>query len=252
MQKRALSNCGVLFLVAGIGMLATEYAGGPSLDIPDVYALSNISSATTVTSTCSSQGSEFHVPSALAITVALPTSVGGGIGVGTSTASVTNGIGANGVTAEESLALISTTFTSGRGSNEEADDYRMLRWNGFRMRRDMQCLGYDTPYAKVTMKLSAGSVGLNSIATSNSANSNSAPSYTNLTTTQAYIKGGSGTANVIAVDTELAELIIGGDSNMAAAFGWSLEFTREISIDTASAPTTPSITTESQLANVTF
>lgn len=39
---------------------------------------------------------------------------------------------------------------------------------------------------------------------------------------------------------------------MATGFGWSLAFTRNVSINVASALSFPSITTESQLANATF
>lgn len=247
-QRAGYFTLGSLFLVAGLGMLVAEYAGGPTLDVPDVYAESSLSGSTSISSTCSPTGNSFYVPASISITYGFNSAVGG-LTPGSQSITVSSGVGAQNVTAEASMvssnSLINSTTDEATAASLEVQS------NGWRMRRDVQCLGYTTPFSQAALCLSANTAGVNAFKTANSSNATTGFSAA-MTTTASYIKGGTGTADGIAVDTELAELLIGGAANTSTGFGWSLSHTRDISIDTASSMTSQSITTESQLANANF
>lgn len=246
MRKRAIANLGVLFLVAGIGMLAAEYAGGPSLDVPDVYASSNLSSATTISSTCSPQGTTFTIPTALALVAVTTSTTSGGVVIGTPTATLTGGVGASGVTSESTLA---TTSNSLVGTNSESITAMYnTTYNGFRMRRDVQCLGLPTPFAQLTMKLDGALVAPNVIAFSGTENATSG--FTSLTTSAQFIKGSAATNDGVTIDTDLSELLIGG-SVASTGWGWAFQFNRLFSIS-APASGVPGLVTESQLNDAAF
>lgn len=106
-----------------------------------------------------------------------------------------------------------------------------------------------TPYAEVQMNVATLPAGLLNISVENVANASTQASFSALTTTLAYVIGSSGTADAVYVDNSVAELTIGGSTNMVSGFGWSIAVQRDIGIGRASVLSDATLNLQSELGS---
>ncbi len=253
-NKKGYFNLGLLFLIAGIGMLIAEYSGGSSLDVPDIYAASALSNSFSISTTCGNVGNTLSLPQSLAITTNFASAgngAGGNLYVAVApVATITGGVAANGVAAESTLVVNSNAVANSVDESTGANIAVLM--NGPRLNRNVQCLGMSLPYAQTIASINAATTGVNSVSVASGANQTTIATL--LTTTASYIHGGTGTADALGVDTDLAELLIGGAANMSTGFGWSLKIINDISIgkNTSSNSFAPSLTMQSDLSGANF
>ena len=239
---------GVLFLVAGLAMLLAEYSTDTTLDVPDVYAGSELSDTVSISSTCSPTGNQFSAPTNVAFEVGFNSTAGalGGTATSLSLVTVGGGINYNGGTAETEMAVNSAGVTVAQDGTDFGS-YHTLLANGFRMNRNVQCLGMTSSYGEVQMNIGNAAWVIN-LSADNASNAVDVASHTALTSALAYVIGGSGTANAGIIDNSVAELVIGGASNISgSAFGWSILLQRDIGISQASVGSGVTLQVQSEL-----